>query len=297
MNFAFTASVGLPRLALTSGLRLAAPLSTRPPCRLALHARPTMLNADIVRAPSADTAIFTPYVVHDGVCTISGVLSAGAAGDAAAQTRGTLAKIDALFSDAGTSKERILSGTIWLADIEKDLKAFNEEWGKWLDRSNKPVRACIEAKLISPEYCVEIQASAAMPPAAPVIIKTADAAPAVGPYAQAVRMRDGTVFVSGCIGLTPAGDFAGESVEEQAVQVFKNLAAILKESGPNAQVIKTTVLLDNMADFAKVNELYAAFFAEGGPAEGPVPARACFAAQTLPKGALVEIEAIAQVDI
>lgn len=242
-------------------------------------------------------ARFNQIVVHDGICYLSGQVFRGAKDDAAAQTRGILAKIDALLKEAGTSKSNILSCTIWLADIERDVAAMNAEWDQWVDKDNMPVRACVESKLVDSEITVEIQATAAVPkqPRASVV-STSEAAAAVGPYNQAVRMRDGTVYISGCIGLTTAGDFSGPTVEEQTVQCLSNLSAILKASGTNGQIVKTTILLNDMKDFSTVNKLYEEFFLSGEVAAGPVPARACFAAKTLPKGALVEIEAIAVVD-
>lgn len=242
-------------------------------------------------------ARFNQIVLHDGICYLSGQVFRGAKDDAAAQTRGVLAKIDALLEEAGTSKSNLLSCTIWLADIERDVSAMNAEWDRWVDKENMPVRACVESKLVDSEITVEIQATAALPenPRAS-IVSTSEAAAAVGPYNQAVRMRDGTVYISGCIGLTTAGSFSGPTVEEQTKQCLANLSAILNASGANGQIVKTTILLDDMNDFAAVNKLYEDFFVSGGGAPGPVPARACFAAKTLPKGALVEIEAIAVVD-
>lgn len=240
---------------------------------------------------------FNQIAIHDGICYLSGQVFRGAKDDAGAQTRGILAQVDALLKEAGTSKSNILSCTIWLADIERDVAAMNAEWDKWVDKDNMPVRACVESKLVDSEITVEIQATAAVPaqPRAS-IVSTSDAAAAVGPYNQAVRMRDGTVYISGCIGLTTTGDFSGPTVEEQTRQCLANLAAILKASGTNGQIVKTTILLDDMNDFAAVNKLYENFFVSGEVAAAPVPARACFAAKTLPKGALVEIEAIAVVD-
>lgn len=235
---------------------------------------------------------FNQTVVHSGICYLSGQVFRGAKHDAAAQTRGILAKIDDLLAEAGTSKSALLSCNIWLAHIERDVVAMNAEWDRWVDKDNMPVRACVESKLVDDEITVEIQATAALPlKPRTSIVATTEAAAAVGPYNQAVKMRDGTVYISGCIGLTTSGDFLGPSVEEQTKQCLSNLAAILLASGANGQIVKTTILLDDMNDFAAVNELYEDFF--GG---GPVPARACFAAKTLPKGALVEIEAIAMVD-
>ena len=119
-------------------------------------------------------------------------------------------------------------------------------------------------------------------------IQTPNAPAAIGPYSQAVQAGN-LLFVSGQIPIDPAtGAFAGEDIATQARQSLTNVKAILEAAGYTcADVVKTTVLLANMEDFATVNGIYAEFFT------APCPARACFAVKELPKGALVEIEAIA----
>ena len=120
------------------------------------------------------------------------------------------------------------------------------------------------------------------------IIHTENAPAAIGPYSQAVQAGN-LLFVSGQIPVDPAtGAFAGEDITTQARQSLNNVKAILEAAGyALSDVVKTTVLLDDMANFAAVNAVYSEFFTEN------CPARACFAAMALPKGALVEIEAIA----
>ena len=120
------------------------------------------------------------------------------------------------------------------------------------------------------------------------IIHTENAPAAIGPYSQAVQAGN-LLFVSGQIPVDPAtGAFAGEDIATQARQSLNNVKAILEAAGYTlTDVVKTTVLLDDMANFATVNAVYSEFFTEN------CPARACFAAKALSKGALVEIEAIA----
>ena len=120
------------------------------------------------------------------------------------------------------------------------------------------------------------------------VISTPNAPAAIGPYSQAVQAGN-LLFVSGQIPVDPAtGAFAGEDIATQARQSLNNVKAILEAAGyALTDVVKTTVLLANMEDFATVNSIYAEFFT------APCPARACFAVKELPKGALVEIEAIA----
>ena len=119
-------------------------------------------------------------------------------------------------------------------------------------------------------------------------IYTPNAPAAIGPYSQAVQTGN-MLFVSGQIPIDPAtGVFAGEDIATQTRQSLTNVSNILAAAGYSLNdVVKTTVLLDDMANFAAVNAVYSEFFTEN------CPARACFAAKALPKGALVEIEAIA----
>lgn len=120
------------------------------------------------------------------------------------------------------------------------------------------------------------------------IIHTDKAPAAIGSYSQAVQAGN-MLFVSGQIPIDPAtGVFAGEDITTQTRQSLTNLKVILETAGYRcADVVKTTVLLADMGDFAAMNAVYGEFFPEN------CPARAAFAVKELPKGALVEIEAIA----
>ena len=117
-----------------------------------------------------------------------------------------------------------------------------------------------------------------------------DKAPAaIGPYSQAIDSGTGLVFVSGQLPIDPdTGAFPEGSVKEQTRQSLTNAKAILEAAGLGlGNVVKTTVFLADMGDFAAMNEVYAQFFS------APFPARSAVAVKTLPKGALVEIECIA----
>ena len=119
------------------------------------------------------------------------------------------------------------------------------------------------------------------------VISTKAAPQAIGPYSQAIE-ANGFLFISGQLGVTPSGEFAGADVKSQAQRSLQNLQAILSEAGLGFEnVVKTTIFLADIADFAAVNEIYAKFFSE------PYPARSTIAVKTLPKGGLVEIELIA----
>lgn len=118
-------------------------------------------------------------------------------------------------------------------------------------------------------------------------ISTKKAPAAIGPYSQGVIVGN-ILYSSGQIALDPtSGEVVGTTIEEQTEQVMKNIGAILLEAGTDfSKVIKTTCFLDDMADFAKFNEIYATYFVEK-------PARSCVAVQTLPKNVLCEVEVIA----
>lgn len=120
-------------------------------------------------------------------------------------------------------------------------------------------------------------------------ISTDKAPAAIGPYSQAI-VCGGLVFTSGQIPINPAsGNIDAEGITAQAEQVMKNLNAVLIEAGSSFEkAIKTTCFLADMADFAAFNEVYAKYFTEK-------PARSCVAVKTLPKGALVEVEVIAEI--
>lgn len=110
---------------------------------------------------------------------------------------------------------------------------------------------------------------------------------AVGPYVHAVE-ANGLIFTSGQIGLIPETGELQEGIEAQTHQVFKNLTAVLEAAGSGLDhAVKTSVFLDDINDFGKVNEIYAEYF------KGETPARSCVEVAKLPKGALVEIEVIA----
>lgn len=120
------------------------------------------------------------------------------------------------------------------------------------------------------------------------VIATNNAPAAIGPYSQAIEVN-GIVFVSGQLPVDPmTGEFPTGGIKEQTEQSFKNIKAILAEAGLTTDnIVKTTVLLANIADFAAMNEVYATQFGT------TFPARSAFAVKDLPKGALVEIEVIA----
>ncbi|GAA9356918.1 RidA family protein [Helicobacter pylori] len=120
------------------------------------------------------------------------------------------------------------------------------------------------------------------------VIHSTLAPKAIGPYSQAIATND-LVFVSGQLGIDiSTGEFKGADIHSQTTQSMENIKAILKEAGLGMDsVVKTTILLKSLDDFAVVNGIYGSYFKE------PYPARATFQVAKLPKDALVEIEAIA----
>jgi 2-iminobutanoate/2-iminopropanoate deaminase len=110
----------------------------------------------------------------------------------------------------------------------------------------------------------------------------------IGPYSQAIKAEGKLLFISGQIPYTAEGNLAGDNIKDQAHQACKNIGAILEEAGATfANVVKTTVLLKDMGDFATVNEIYSEYFGDSKPA------RAAYQVAKLPLDVMVEIEAIA----
>ena len=122
-------------------------------------------------------------------------------------------------------------------------------------------------------------------------IHTDQAPAAIGPYSQAIKAGN-TVYVSGQLPIIPStGAFAGEDIQSQTRQSLTNISHILAEAGTDmGHVVKTTVLLADIAEFSAMNEVYAEFFRE------PFPARAAFQVAAIPKGAKIEIEAVAVIE-
>ncbi|MBL8449617.1 MAG: RidA family protein [Dechloromonas sp.] len=118
------------------------------------------------------------------------------------------------------------------------------------------------------------------------IISTPHAPAAIGTYSQAVRVGD-TVYLSGQIGLDPASGHLVEGIDAQVLRVFENLKAVTEAAGGSlADVVKLNVFLTDLANFAKVNEAMARYFSQ------PFPARAAVGVKELPRGALVEADAV-----
>jgi len=121
-------------------------------------------------------------------------------------------------------------------------------------------------------------------------VHTSKAPEAIGPYSQAVEIN-GMLYTSGQIALKPDGQFLNGTIDEQTEQVLTNLENVLKAGGSSLQsVVKTTIFLKNMDDFATVNDIYSKYFKKHKPARSTV------AVAQLPKDALIEIEAVAVIE-
>ena len=121
------------------------------------------------------------------------------------------------------------------------------------------------------------------------VISTDKAPAAIGPYSQAIEVN-GMIYTSGMIPIDPStGELVTGSVEAQAEQAFTNVKNLIEASGASIDnTVKTVVFIQNMDDFAKINEIYAKYFTE------PYPARSCVEVAKLPKGVLLEVEAIVE---
>ena len=213
------------------------------------------------------------------------------------------------MEELGSCKERLLQVKVGVrkAEMRGEMEVA---WGEWVNEEDLPGRSLWVGEMVVDGQDVQIDAVAAVnadsrkfssSSSSSVgdvrrirgerqVLSSEDAAKAVGPYVQGVKVENGTIYASGCIGLDPkTGEFVGEGVEEQTRGALRNAMAILKEGGATLKdVVRTMVLLKDIRDFGKVNQVYKEFF-EGDD----VPARSCFAAADLPKDALVEIECTA----
>lgn len=119
------------------------------------------------------------------------------------------------------------------------------------------------------------------------VIKTDRASGAIGPYSQAIEVN-GMLYTSGVIPINPATGEIADTIEQQAEQAFTNICNLVEDAGSAVdKIIKTTVFIKNMDDFAKVNEIYATYFT------GAFPARSCVEVARLPKDLLIEVEVTA----
>ncbi len=244
-------------------------------------------QADIFRSGGTS---FSEIVIYSRKVYLSGLIARNSSGTVAEQTTEILDTVDRLLIIAGTNKSRILTANVYLSNISSFLE-FNTAWRKWLDVKNRPVRATVATGLVL-GFKVEIQVSAAMPDRSGVV-RTAAAAPAVGPYSQGVVTRDGTLYVSGSLGLLPgSGEMAGPDIAAQARQALKNVGETVKAAGGSiGDIVKTTIYLADINDFPAFNEIYKEFVR----GVEILPARSTVAVRALPRNARIEVEAVAYI--
>ncbi|KAK4530487.1 hypothetical protein CCYA_CCYA04G1344 [Cyanidiococcus yangmingshanensis] len=223
--------------------------------------------------------------------------------DGAEQLRSCLHQLDSWLSSY--EDYEIASVRVFVAPGQEQgpIQRVYEQWSN--DHDQAPTVTWLEVRPLAPGRDVLIEAVAGQQQQqqqvagwrVPQTVTTMQAAQAVGPYVQAVKLpSSATVYVSGCIGLRPPphNDLVGPDIESQTIQALSNMKAILNAAGSNVpNVMKVMILLDDMGDFATVNRIYEAWLREGGCTADRLPARSTFAVKTLPKGAKVEIECIA----
>jgi len=215
-------------------------------------------------------------------------------GDAAAQTERVMANLKAVLEAAGAGFEHVVKTTVFVTDLA-DFKTINETYGRVFTRT-PPARATVQVAALPRGSRVEIEAVAVVPGSDAgsgprrTVVSSAGAPKAIGPYSQAIAAAPGRiVYLAGQIPLDPAtGDIVPGDVAAQTEGVMRNLKAVLAAAGTGFdRVTKTTIYLVDLADFKAVNEAYGRWF------EQAPPARATVQVVALPRGARVEIEAVA----
>ena len=214
-------------------------------------------------------------------------------GDIAAQTERVMQNLKAVLAGAGASFDDVVKTNIYLADLN-DFTQMNETYGRYFQKS-PPARATVQMAALPQGARIEIECvaatgSGARAAAGPGAVQTAEAPKAIGPYSQGIGVSPGSfLFVSGQIPIDPAtGQPVKGDIGAQTERVMENLKAVLEAGGASFdKVVKTTIFVADMADFARVNETYGRYF------QKVPPARATVQAGALPRGARVEIDCVA----
>jgi 2-iminobutanoate/2-iminopropanoate deaminase len=209
--------------------------------------------------------------------------------DVSTQAGQALKNLQHVLEEAGLALSDVVKTTVLLQTMD-DYAAVNAVYSDYFSTC-PPARAAFSVKGLPAGALVEIEATALVRDTEKSVVASSNAPAAIGPYSQAIA-SGGLLFCSGQIALDPTCTekvlVGGDDVALQADQALRNLAAVLAEAGSSMdQVVKTTVLLSSMDDYAAVNAVYARHFTD------LPPARAAFSVKGLPAGALVEIEATA----
>ncbi len=214
-------------------------------------------------------------------------------GDIVAQTERVMQNLKAVLAGAGASFDDVVKTNIYLADLN-DFTPMNETYGRYFQKS-PPARATVQMAALPQGARIEIECvaatgSGARAVAGPGVVQSAQAPKAIGPYSQGIGVSpESFLFVSGQIPIDPAtGQPVQGDIGAQTERVMENLKAVLEAGGASFdKVVKTTIFVADMADFAKVNETYGRYFQKAPPARATVQAGA------LPRGARVEIDCVA----
>jgi len=218
-------------------------------------------------------------------------------GDIVAQTDRVMQNLKAVLASAGASFDDVVKTNIYVADLN-EFTQINETYGRYFQKS-PPARATVQMAALPQGARVEIECvaatgggarSGAAPGAVQSAVQSALAPKAIGPYSQGIGVSPGSfLFVSGQIPVDPTtGQPVQGDIGAQTERVMENLKAVLEAGGASFdKVVKTTIFVADMADFARVNETYGRYF------QKVPPARATVQAGALPRGARVEIDCVA----
>jgi 2-iminobutanoate/2-iminopropanoate deaminase len=216
-------------------------------------------------------------------------------GDTAVQAERVMRNLKTVLEAAGAGFDRVAKTTIYLTDLA-DFGKVNEVYGRYFGEA-PPARATVQVAALPRGSRVEIEAVAVLDAAGAVpgrkVVSSPQAPRAIGPYSQAIDVTARRlVYLAGQIPLDPvSGEMVPGDTVAQAERVMQNLKAVLEAAGTGFdKVVKTTIYLTDLADFGKVNELYARYFGEAPPARATVQVAA------LPRGSRIEIDAIAATD-
>ena len=214
-------------------------------------------------------------------------------GDPVAQTERVMQNLKAVLEAGGATFDDVVKTNIYLADMD-DFNKVNETYGRYFVKS-PPARATVQMAALPRGARIEIECVAAIGGRAPAAsgstpVQSTQAPKAVGSYSQAIGSTPGSfLFVSGQIAIDPAtGQPVHGDISAQTERVMENLKAVLEAGGASFdKVVKTTIFVADMADFAKINETYGRYFQKAPPARATVQVGA------LPRGARVEIDCVA----
>jgi 2-iminobutanoate/2-iminopropanoate deaminase len=209
-------------------------------------------------------------------------------GDIVAQTERVMENLKAVLAASGATFDDVVKTNIYLADLADGTKV-NETYGRYFQKT-PPARATVQMAALPRGARIEIECVAATRGGRAGAVQSAQAPKAIGPYSQGIGVSPGSfLFVSGQIPIDPAtGQQVQGDIGAQTERVMENLKAVLEAGGANFdKVVKTTIFVADMADFAKVNEAYGRYF------QKTPPARAMVQVGALPRGARVEIDCVA----